>query len=58
VSGILGRVWGGIADSQHHGRFGLSGGAVGFSFVYTILHISFFHKCDIVRLVLGEILYA
>jgi hypothetical protein len=57
VRGVLGRVWGGIADVWHCGGFGLSRGVVGFGFAYTILHIPSFHECDIVRLVLGEILY-
>jgi hypothetical protein len=57
VTGIVGGVQGGIADGWHHGGFGLSRGAVRFGFAYMILHIPSFHKYDIVRLVLGEILH-
>jgi hypothetical protein len=57
VRGVLGRVWGGIMGGQHRGRFGLTRGVVGFCFAYAVLHIPSFHKHDVVRPVLGDILY-
>jgi hypothetical protein len=57
VRGVLGGVRGGVADGRHWGRFGLSRGAVGFSFAYMILHVPFFHEHDVAGPVLGEILY-
>jgi hypothetical protein len=43
-------------DSRCGGRFGLSRGAVGFSFVCKILHVLFLHEHNIVGLLFGEIL--
>jgi hypothetical protein len=58
VRGILGVVRGGVAGGRHHGRFGLTGGVVGFCFACVVLHVPSFHEHDVVRPVLGEILYA
>jgi hypothetical protein len=57
VRGILGGVRGGIADGWCDGGFGLPGGAVGFSFACTILHVPSLHECNVVGPVLREILY-
>jgi hypothetical protein len=57
VRGMLGRVRGGVVGGWHCGGFSLAGGAVGFCFACVVLHVPFFHKCDIARPVLGEILY-
>jgi hypothetical protein len=57
VSSILGRVQGGVVDGRHHGGFGLSGGAVGFSFAHMILHVLSFYEHTVARPGLGEILY-
>jgi hypothetical protein len=56
VRGVLGGVRGGIAGGWHRGGFGLSGGAVGFCFARSVLHIPFFHEHDVARLVFREIL--
>jgi hypothetical protein len=33
--------------SRHHGRFGLTGGVVGFSFMCVVLHVPSFYKHDV-----------
>jgi hypothetical protein len=57
VRGVLVGVWGGVVGSWHRGGFSLAGGAVGFCFVHSVLHIPSFHKCDVARPVLRDILY-
>jgi hypothetical protein len=56
VRGILGGVRGGIAGGWHRGGFGLSGGATGFCFACSVLHVPFFHERDLARPILREIL--